>query len=325
MRALRGIVKRDELTQKVRETLAKCGFFVSDPHAIQSIAFDIVARRDNKLLILKTLSNVDALSREDADQLHVLADVLRASPVVIGLHSSSGELEEGIVYSRFGIPIVSLATFTDYLTEGVPPFVYAAPGGLYVRIDHQALRALREERELSLGALAEIAGVSRKAIQMYEGGMGAMIDVVERLEAYLRAPLALPLDPFQYAPERHEPVHPLVRFRGLNRDVFSLLEMLGYSVVPTVKAPFEAVTRGGEQFLLTGVGHEDATTARRIQIVSNIARVTEKRSVLFVDHRRRWENVGGSPVIGTDELREADDTEEVFELIVERSREKERR
>lgn len=319
------IVKRGDLIQRVRETLAKCGFYVSEPHLLQSVAFDIVARRDERLLVLKTLSNVDALSREDAEQLSVLAKMLKANPIVIGLHSSAGELEDGIVYSRFGIPIISLQTFTEYLIEGIPPFVFAAPGGLYVRIDQQALRALREERNLSLGALADIAGVSRRAIQMYESGMGAMIDVVERLETYLRQPLALPLDPFHYTPEIAARLRSFSEFEELSRDVFSLLETLGYSVVPTVKCPFEALTSDGDQLLLTGVGHEDAMTARRIQVVTNIARITERRSVLFVDRRRRWENIGGSPVIGTEELRKADDTEAIFELIIERSREKGRR
>ena len=46
----------------------------------------------------------------------------------------AGSIDENIVYSRFGVPIISLITLSDYLIEGVPPFIFAAPGGLYVRL-----------------------------------------------------------------------------------------------------------------------------------------------------------------------------------------------
>ena len=50
------------------------------------------------------------------------------------------------------------------------------------------MKRLREERSISLGTLAEIAGVSRRTIQMYENGMGAMIDVAIRLEEFSTSP-----------------------------------------------------------------------------------------------------------------------------------------
>ena len=80
---------REELVKNIRETLSKCGFFISDPHNIRSISFDVIARRDKQLLIIKALTNIDSLSSEDAEQLRVLANALGGSPMVIGLHSSA--------------------------------------------------------------------------------------------------------------------------------------------------------------------------------------------------------------------------------------------
>ncbi len=314
--------KRDELLSRIRQTLAKTGFYVSDPHNIRSISFDIIARRDKQLLIIKALSNIDSLSSDDAEQLRVLATSLEGKPMVIGLHSSAGDLEEGILYSRFGIPIISEATFHEHMLEGVPPFVYAAPGGLYVRVDGDTLRRIRTERNISLGTLAEIAGVSRKAIQMYESGMGAMIDIATKIEEFLNEPIVVPLNPFSYTPEVAKTLRSFDDFEELNKDVFQMLKEIGYSVFPTIRCPFDALAKEDEFLLLTGIGHDDQMTARKARVVGNISRITEKKSVIFVRNETRIEEIEGTPLITEDELRRADDAEDVLELILQREKRK---
>lgn len=302
--------------------MAKTGFFVSEPHNIRSISFDVIARRDKQLLIVKALTNIDSLSTDDADQLRLLANAMGGSPMVIGLHSSSGKLEDGILYSRFGIPIISEATFHEHVLEGVPPFVYAAPGGLYVRLDGELLRRIRADRNISLGALAEIAGVSRKAIQMYESGMGAMIDIAAKIEEFLNEPIVVPLDPFSYTKEVARTLRSFDEFQGLNRDVFEMLREIGYSVVPTIRCPFDALAREQDVLLLTGVEENPKMTVRKARVVGNISRVTEKKSVIFVREQTSVQSIEGTPLITEDELRRADDTDDVLELILKREKRK---
>ena len=197
-------MQRDELINGVRGTLEKVGFTVSKPLNMRSISFDIVARRDKTLLLIKILSNVDAFSKDNSEEVKTLAEALGGSPLLVGERSGAGEIEQGIVYSRFNVPILALSTLKDLLLEEVPPFIFAAPGGLYVKLDSDLLKRLREEKSISLGNLAEVAGVSRRTIQMYETGMGAMIDVAIRLEEYLEHPIVLPVDPLHYKPEVSE-------------------------------------------------------------------------------------------------------------------------
>ena len=316
--------RREDLLTRIRETLAKSGFFVSDPHSIRSISFDVIARRDKQLLIIKALTNIDSLSTSDAEELRILANTLNGSPMVIGLHSSAGKLEDGILYSRFGIPIISEATFHEHMLDGVPPFVYAAPGGLYVRLDGELLRRIREDRNISLGMLAEIAGVSRKAIQMYESGMGAMIEIAARIEEFLNEPIVVPLDPFSYTKEIARTLQTFDEFEGLNRDVFEMLREIGYSVVPTIRCPFDALAREEDMLLLTGVEEDPKMTTRKARVVGNISRVTEKKSVIFVREKPSvsLDSIEGTPLITEDELRKADDTDDVLELILKREKRK---
>ncbi len=318
-------VHREGLIESVRDILAKAGFYVSRPITMRSVSFDVVARRDRVLLIMKVLSNVDAFSRENAEELKVLAEALEASPLAIGERSGSGEIEEGIVYSRFGIPIISVDTLSDYILEGVPPFIFAAPGGLYVKLDSGMLRRLREERSISLGTLAEVAGVSRRTIQMYESGMGAMIDVATRLEKFLKELLVVPLDPFAYTPETERRLVELGKLDVFGQEIFGILDRLGYSIVPTVKCPFEALTSDEHSMILTGLGKDESRLAEKARTVGDISKITEHSSVIFIEHVRSKQSIGGTPLVGKDELKKMDESDKLFDLVISRSRSNDKR
>lgn len=312
-------VRREQLIDGVRQALAKTGFFLSQKHGERGLCFDFVARRDDNLLVVKVLQNVDALGPATADELKVVAKTLDGSPVVVGERSGTGPLEEGVIYNRFEVPILSRKTLLDFLEEGVPPFIYSGPGGLYVRLDPEILRRVRDERQLSLGHLAEIAGVSRRTIAMYLEGMSASIDVAQRLEEFLGEPLVLPIDPFAFLAdverELRRPAIPLERFE---KDLFHRLERLGFDVLPIIRSPFDAFTKHDQTTLLTGVETADAKLERKAAIVSNIGRVVEKDAVLFVERRSLRMTISGLPVIAREEIRKARDRDAVEDMIAER-------
>lgn len=310
---------REQLIQRVRDNLAKCGFFLTEPHNIRSVSFDVIARRDSQLIVLKILSNIDSLSQGDADDLRVLASALGASPIIVGLHSSAAELDDGILYTRFGLPILSEHTFETLMMEGVPPLVYAAPGGLYVRIDGETLRSVREAKSISLGTLAEAAGVSRKAIQMYETGMGAMVEIATRIEEFLDEPIVIPLDPFEFTTEMAANIRELEVISDANKEIFDMLREIGYMVMPTRRCPFDAFARE-EELLLTGIGGDDHMVERKARVVGNLSRVTEKKSVIIVQRDIRVKAIEGTPLVSKDELRRADHSEDLMKLIIRRER-----
>jgi putative transcriptional regulator len=312
------IVKRDQLIDSARDVLAKTGFFLSEPHGERGLCFDFVARRDNLLLIVKVLQNVDALNKGTAEELKNISRSLRGSPVVLGDRTGTGALEDGVIYSRFGVPILSRKTFLDFFEEGVPPFIYSAPGGLYVRLDMNSLRRFREQGQLSLGTLADIAGVSRRTIQMYLEGMSASIDVAARLEEFLHEPLVLPMDPFAFLSPDEAAAPVAARLEAFERELFQRLERLGYSVLPTVRSPFDGLARHDERTYLAGVESADTKLEKKAAIVSNIGRVVEKDAVMFVERRTVRLSIQGLPVIAREELRKVKDRDAVEDLIAER-------
>src|SRR6059036_3393335 len=239
-------MKRDRVLEETRRGLAKTGFFLSRPHGERGLCFDLVARRDDTLLIVKVLQNVDALNKETAHELLEVARILEGSPLVVGERSGTGTLEDGVIYTRFGVSILSRRTLGEFLEEGVPPFLYSAPGGLYVRLDADALRRLREERQVSLGTLADIAGVTRRTIQMYLEGMSATMEVAMRLEEFLNESLVMPVDPFALLADPAAREERLTQIEGFEREMFERLERLGYRVLRTVRSPFDALQARGD-------------------------------------------------------------------------------
>src|SRR5256712_8919366 len=311
-------MKRDRVLEETRRAIAKPGFFLSRPHGERGLCFDFVARRDDTLLIVKVLKNGDALNKATAHGLLGVARTLEASPLVVGERGGTGSLEDGVIYPRFGVSILSRRTLGEFLEEGIPPFLYSAPGGLYVRLDADALRRVREERQVSLGTLADIAGVTRRSIQMYLEGMSATMEVAMRLEEFLTKSLVVPVDPFALLADPAAREERLPQIEGFEREMFERLARLGYQVLRTVRSPFEALSKHEDTTFLTGVGDAARALARKAADVSNLSRVVEKYSVMFVERARVRMSIRGVPVIAREELRRAKDRDDVEEMISER-------
>jgi putative transcriptional regulator len=313
-------LNREQLINEIRDLLAKTGFYLSDKANTRGMSFDIIARRDQNLLLIKVLANVDAFTETNARELKLIARTLDGSPILVGQRSGGGRLEEGVIYSRFGVPILSKETFVDFFAEGVPPFVFAAPGGLYVHLDGDLLRRLRDTKNISLGTLAEVAGVSRRTVQMYLEGMSATIDIALRLEEFFGEPLVIPVDPFAYTKDLEQALVSWDEFDTFEKHVFQKLQNLGFEVVPTLRCPFEALTSDREEIYLTGVRTRNETVEEKVTMVSNISKVAERDSVIFVEKSRVRMSIRGTPIINKDELRKIKEREEIQDLIEERKK-----
>jgi putative transcriptional regulator len=331
---------RERAIERVRDVLAQSGFFVSDAHSIRPNTFDLVARRDSLLLVLKVLKNIDALDPDEARRLRELSQLFPAVAVVIGQTSGATELEPGVVYNRYGVPIIVEQSLIDFVQKGLPPFLFSSPGGVFARVDGDRLRALREDRQLSLGALASIAGVSRRTIQLYEDGAGAEIDVVERLEQYIGEPIAQALDLFRSQPlmrsapeeapatdgagpkrSRPRPSDPTAPGDAMRAVVFRQLDGMGWEVVVTLRCPFDAFThgptRGEDEVLLTSVG-SFRTAQHRAEVLQELARVIEGHAMFVVRDTPRSNSVDGLPLVTVRELSRHRGRDELVDLLHER-------
>jgi len=314
-------MKRDELLGEVRETLTNAGFYVSEVYSMHITGFDLVARRDNSLLIIKVLTNIDAMNEGLADELRTLSNLLQGCPLLIGEKSGIGLLQNDVVYDRFDIHAITLETLKNHLLEGIPLEVYAAPGGLYVNLDAKRVKRLRQEQNLSLGSFARSLRVTRRTVQMYEEGMNAGIEVALRIEDLFGTDVTTPIDILnKKISEKQVKVRSIKPkgFREFQREVFSILEEVGYKVIPMERCPFEAVSQNKKKILLTCVDQYDKKLIKKAKVVSSISNITEKHAFLIIDKDVSKKNIEGTPLIVKKELKKARDPEEILDLIIER-------
>jgi putative transcriptional regulator len=303
------LMKRDELLQKTRQHLVRAGFYGSSICKIRPISFDFIARRDNTLLIVKVFTNIGALREEVASELVSIAQFLGGVPVVVGCKSCASELENDVVYFRYGVPIITFETLDDVL-HGIDPFILAAPGGFYTNIDGEILKMMRMERGVSVGQLARVAGVSRRTIRMYEQGERAGIEMAEKMADFLGdafiKPYAL-LEEWRRDEERAP--------REVQDDLLRLIKDMCTVLYPTQRSPFRALSQIVEEKYLVGVG--DRRIEEKARIMANLARVTEKESVIFMEKYYKTK-IAGVPVIVKREIVRITDPSEINELIEER-------
>jgi len=315
-------MNRIELLNDIRETLTNAGFYVSDLYSMRPIGFDLIARRDNSLLIIKVLTNIDAMTEDVAHELITLSTLLKGCPLLIGEHSGAGKLEEEVVYDRFGVQVITSETFKSHLLEGMPLEVYAAPGGLYVNLDKEKIIRIRQEQNLSLGSFARSLKVSRRTVQMYEDGMNSRIEVALRIENLLGTNVTIPIDILEHKlSQKNIKIKPLKPqgFQAFQKEVFSILENVGYKIIPLERCPFEAVSKDHKKILLTCVDRYDKKLIKKAKVVSSISNITEKHAVLITDknfvHKT---NIGGTPLLIKKDLKKAKDPEELLNIILER-------
>jgi putative transcriptional regulator len=321
-------MNRAELVKNIREIMSSAGFYVSDLYSMRPIGFDLVARRDNVLLIIKVLTNINALSENVAKELKVLSELLNGHPLLIGERSGVGFLEEDVVYDRFGVQAISPETLRSHLLDGTPLKIYAAPGGFYVNLDNKRLTKLRQKQNISLGSFARSVKVSRRTVRMYEEGMNARVEFASRIEDLLGDTVTISIDILRTNKKKPQTIEKekkpnnsygnIDRLKEFQREVFSILRQVGYEIIPMDRCPFDAVSKNKERILLTCVHKYNKNLIRKAQIVSSISKITEKQAVLFTEGEVNKTNLGGTPLIIKKELRKIRGPEEIIELILER-------
>ncbi|WP_049901911.1 transcriptional regulator [Halococcus agarilyticus] len=315
-------MSRSALVGNVTAMLEDAGFLVSDRCAVRPKSFDVAARRSDELLLVKILGNIDAFDGTTGVEMRRLGRFLDATPLVIGLRTRDEELKPGVMYLRHGVPVLSPDTALDLFVEEVPPMIYAAPGGLYVNIDGEVLADEREDRDWSLGRLADELGVSRRTVSKYEDGMNASVEVAARMEDLLDAPLANPVDVLDGADEVvDDSVDRSDAPEADDEDLVAVLTRVGFDVHPTTRAPFKTVSEddGGAENVLTGHSAFTKTAEKRARIMSSLGAVTRTRSVYVVDDASR-DAVDDTALIEREEIAAIDDPDALRDLIRERAK-----
>lgn len=304
---------QDRLLQMVTSVMITAGFAVSERFSIRPRSFDLIARNNGILLVIKVVSHIDSVSDGVAIDLDVIARHLRGIPLIVGERARDTELERGAVYVRYGIFAVSVSTLYDFFVDKIPPLVYASPGGLYVNISGETLHELRERRNMSLGDLGHLLGVSRRTISKYESGMGTTLDVAIKIEEVFDAGVVESIDLLRHVPPKEmlEAERKELRERPIP---IGFLEELGMKLHTLRGAPFQALVTFDEHTIFTGYGTAQKVV-KRAALIGNLSQIAKKHAMCVITDYHKQKKIGRTLVIGEDRLHYLRDGSELIDLI----------
>ena len=314
-------MEKQELIDSIIETLKKGGFEVAISRV--QCSFDIVARRNLIVLIIKALVNLDTFSEEHAWDLKILSKALKATPLVVGAKTKIGLVENSTVYTRHGINCISLDTLEDLFIEGNPPLVYADRGGFFVEIDGSLIREERERRGMSIGHLADLIGVSKSSIYEFENvNKRINIESVLKIEKELDVGITKPIYIIKVTDKKE--LDDLAEKSidkaksDLEKIVLGDLSDRGFEVFPTKRTPFNALLKERE-ILITGITNITTNLfEKKAEIVASISEITEKDAMFVVDAKRIKKNIKGVPILTQKEIKSSKDVEDILDLVHER-------
>lgn len=314
-------MNKESLINRAFVILTRAGFIISERCDIRPRSFDIAVRRDNLLLLIKVISNIDGLNEETTREMQFLSKQLHGYPIVIGEKTRDHSLETGVVYFRYGVPAFDIRTMQDYFVDDMPPLIYAEHGGLYVNLEGNILKEERIRKNISLGALASMLGVSRRTISKYEDGeMAASVDVAVKLEEVMDRGFTVSVNLFE---KLHRDDSQKQETAPEHSNVFSILKDMGFNVMPISQAPFDAVSqssnrRDEDSTILTGVAEYSRTMVKKAHLMSSISEVAQTQSLLIIQGASKTKSIEGTVLIDDKELEKFNDKDDFIELLQER-------
>ena len=309
------MLTRSQLLKNIESLLRSQGYKTSDIYDQGS--FDIVARKNLLILLLKTFQNIDSINERNAYEMKQLSNIFLASPIIIGEKSRNGYLEEGVIYERYDIPAIGFDTLKNMILYNEYPEILADRGGYFVKIDGNVIKQYREEYSLSLKDLADLAHVSRATMYKYENEIvRANTETAMILEEILNTKVTLDIDLLKQ-PQKDD-----IAFS--NGDDTLDLSKLGYGVVSTNKSPFDAVAKmksSDKQSPLIANVEKNRTekTLKRMAVpLKDLSMVTTSEPVFIINNEKIKESIGTIPVIKSWELKEFENSRELLKMIKER-------
>ncbi|HLC65607.1 MAG TPA: helix-turn-helix domain-containing protein [Candidatus Nanoarchaeia archaeon] len=206
--------------------------------------FDIFARREDVILLIKVLEDANAISERYSRELEKVASYMGATPIVVARKAGS-LLEDNIVYTRYGIYTLNSDTFTAAL-ENQLPFVKKSNAGITATIVGQKIRERREEMGLSQNELSRRIGISGRMVGNYEKGLQE-VTISKAFKIY---------DVFGGSVfKRIDVFHPRQISIKSGTSMYSKkFNELGFQATDTKDVPFDIIAKMDKEIILTELG-----------------------------------------------------------------------
>uniref|UniRef100_A0A7C3MBS6 Putative HTH-type transcriptional regulatory protein ENW66_01685 n=1 Tax=Archaeoglobus fulgidus TaxID=2234 RepID=A0A7C3MBS6_ARCFL len=298
------------LMRNVVKLLRKEGYSLLELVETKPRCFDIIAKKGEQILLIKVLYNVDSLKMETAEEMRKIAKLLNATALVIGERFKFDFLERRVVYTRYNLPVINLATFYDYL-RGELPYIYSAPGGYYVKLDAEKLRKIREARGITIGDAARMLGVSKRMVKNYEEGADASVDIAVKIEEVF-GDVVKKIDFSEFFSEKGEEIES----EEEEDEVVGKLREIGIAIYTVKHTPFDAISKFEEREVLMGL-KQVREIERRAQLIGKVSEIVNANAA-YITEKELKKRVSSVVFVLKEELESLDSPEDFISLINEK-------
>ena len=282
----------EELASRTEKTLARLGYRqvrVETPQDVFERSIDIIAwspEDAEKRIHVKVTLDLSALSNQEISDMLSFSKTLGSKPVIVSEYDRRIDMHDDVVYEKNTIPAVNSNTLEGLLGGDPSLFIVGKRGDFYVRIDGEKLRLRRLEKNLSLGEISEVLGVSRKAVYEYErGSFDVSVEVAERLLELFGDDITKPYDLFEEEVGSHETRTPRPDNR-LEDRIMKVLSTLGLSVYHAKKTFVDVLGKGEDAHVLVSVEHtrSKASIEEKLSQLEKLRHFREVRRIVVVEH-----------------------------------------
>jgi putative transcriptional regulator len=282
-------VERAEALDSAEAMLRNAGFNVSRRCTARVSCFDFAARKEEDLVFIRILNNIKDVSQSDTVGLKTVARCLNCSSIIIADLNGDEALSDDTIYSRYGVYVVTSKTLDDII-RGTYPLIEATPGGFFVRLDGNEIREHRHELGLSIGKLAGMVGVSRRALYGYEMELTrASVSAAYKMAEILGVPLVKTINIFKTNPSNPKDEGlPQQSIKEVGNQfhnlVFSKFSQLEFKVAHMRRAPFDFAARclHTELKIIGGILKKNEQNAdERVEEIISLSKVTEAKPIFL--------------------------------------------
>jgi putative transcriptional regulator len=298
---------RPVIISKTAALLEQKGFHLAS-FIHSNSCFDLAARKQGQTLLIKVLANIDALRKDSALELKRVGLAFRATPIVVGLKSKAFDLQDGIVYDRYGINAVSLETLNSILEEKLPSVRYFK-GRQSVELDFEELRQKRRSLDFTLSDLADKIGVTRKSMHNYEKGLSASLETGLKLEKELGCSLIKEINPLKEKPKGE------LKESQFFDPAFERMKELGLNLSFFQHAPFRATE--GRELLIDRAFKQDLR--RKAMVLGQTRKVLDTHAMVLAK-KSKVKAIDSTPIIEEEELESLSKPKDLMSLIKEREK-----
>jgi putative transcriptional regulator len=231
---------KKNLLEEIGIMLLRDGFTVK---TLTRTCFDIVARKNARIILIKVLEDANSITEEFATQMKKVSSYISASPIVIA--EKAGQLlNDNVVYSRFGVFTLNKATFKNAV-ENRMPFLISTNAGLTASVAGERLRQKIEEAGYSLGLVSRKIGVSKSMIAKYENGSDISVNKAKALYGLFGPSVFRAIDVFSELSSLPE---------KSSSAIVKKYSVLGFEASEARKVPFDIVAKKGREVIFTEIG-----------------------------------------------------------------------